>query len=164
MASSPAKGGAGAAAGGAAPAKKETALDTTEACIKWRDRIKRERVALAGATHVAEFAVNPRKLKGLTPKIGEPEPELDPSLTRPLHDSIVAATRPPQERSSRPVTSSQEYGWSWSEGEKDIFREPSKTCAEVQFATRFYETFHTGLYSRSTTAAPAPKSPAGKAK
>lgn len=136
MASSPAKGGAGAAAGGAAPAKKETALDTTEACIKWRDRIKRERVALAGATHVAEFAVNPRKLKGLTPKIGEPEPVLDPSLTRPLHDSIVAATRPPQEKSSRPVTTSQEYGWSWSEGEKDIFREPSKTCAEVAFATR----------------------------
>ena len=147
-------------------------MDTVSGICKWRDRCARERRALANGK-AADFSINPHRLKGMTGKIGAVEPPLSAEATmrreadiRALHEVIAASSKPPQERTARPVTESAELGWFWREAEDDgEFREGSKTCAEVRFATEFFSTFHRGLFAgggAGGAAKPAAAKPAGK--
>jgi hypothetical protein len=154
------KAGAGAAA--PKPAAKADLGDTIESVIKWRDRIKKEMRHMSHGA-AAEFSVNTRTLKGLTPNIGvEDKVAKDPEATlrreedvKKLKETIIEAQKPPQEKYRAPLTSAQEVGWFYREAEKDPFRATATTCEEVKYATRYYESFHTGPYNRSAAAGAA---------
>ncbi len=158
-------------AGAKAGAPKELG-DTTAELVRWRDIIGREMKALKKFDHTGGFVISdPRKLKSVTPKIGEVDKSHDPlAATRraqeveSLKQTLADAARGPKEKNRRPVTAAQEVGWFAEQREEEPFKATNTTCAEVAFATAFFESEGRGLFQRdpAASAAAAKKSPAKK--
>lgn len=199
--------------------------DDTAALVRWRDIIGREMKALKKFDHTGGFVISdPRKLKSVTPKIGEVDKSHDPlAATRraeeveSLKKTLADASRLPKEKNKRPVTAgesfsfsshslarkavhngsprycsfsyqpssfcfarsfvfvsallvlsfvsaAQEVGWFAELREDEVFKATTKSCAEVAFATAFFESEGRGLFHRdpAAAAAAAKKSPGKK--
>jgi FAM183A and FAM183B related len=151
------------AAPGGKAAIPEKGGDTTMDLVIWRDVVGREMKAMKRFDHSGGFVISdPRKLKSVTPKIGEVDKGHDPlAATRraeeveSLKKTLADASRLPKEKYKLPLTASQEVGWFSQYMEPEPFKATNKTCDEVAFATRYFESEGKGLFHRDPNAGAA---------